>query len=103
MLPAPDKRMRCQTVSPLRDRRRSVSEPAPLPQRNTADNAHLGSRVRCLLFHGKEVEHDYDATFELLVSRGAEVSQEPIDQPYGVRDCAFRDPAGNEIKIQQTA
>ncbi|WP_183092585.1 VOC family protein [Nocardioides stalactiti] len=46
---------------------------------------------------------DVDATFDLLQSRGAEVAQEPIDQPYGVRDCAFRDPAGNEIKIQQTA
>ena len=46
---------------------------------------------------------DVDATFDLLQSRGAEVAQEPIDQPYGVRDCAFRDPAGNEIRIQQTA
>lgn len=43
-----------------------MDEISPLPQRNTADNAHLGSRVRCLLFHGKEVEHDYDATFEHL-------------------------------------
>ena len=44
---------------------------------------------------------DVDATFDELQGRGAEVSQEPIDQPYGIRDCAFRDPAGNEIKIQQ--
>jgi AraC-like DNA-binding protein len=43
-----------------------VDELASLPQRNTADNAHLGSRVRCLLFQGKEVEHDYDATFDRL-------------------------------------
>ena len=34
---------------------------------------------------------------------GADVLQEPIDQPYGVRDCAFRDPAGNMIRIQQLA
>ena len=46
---------------------------------------------------------DVDSTFDTLQSRGAEVAQEPIDQPYGIRDCAFRDPAGNEIKIQQTA
>lgn len=40
---------------------------------------------------------DVDKTFEQVRSRGAEVMQEPIDQPYGVRDCAFRDPSGNMI------
>jgi uncharacterized glyoxalase superfamily protein PhnB len=44
---------------------------------------------------------DLDGTFERLQAGGAEVVQEPIDQPYGVRDCAFRDPAGNEIRINQ--
>jgi predicted enzyme related to lactoylglutathione lyase len=44
---------------------------------------------------------DVDATFEQLQASGAEVVQEPIDQPYGVRDCAFRDPAGNHIRIQE--
>jgi hypothetical protein len=34
---------------------------------------------------------------------GAEVIQEPIDQPYGVRDCAFRDPAGNQVRFSQVA
>jgi catechol 2,3-dioxygenase-like lactoylglutathione lyase family enzyme len=43
---------------------------------------------------------DVDGTFEQLQASGAEVVQEPIDQPYGVRDCAFRDPAGNLIRIQ---
>lgn len=43
-----------------------------------------------------------DATFEQLVAKGAEVVQEPTDQPYGVRDCAIRDPAGNLIRIQET-
>jgi len=42
---------------------------------------------------------DLDGTFEQLQARGAEVVQEPIDQPYGIRDCAFRDPAGNHIRI----
>ena len=44
---------------------------------------------------------DVDATFDQLQGRGAEVVQEPVDQPYGVRDCAFRDPAGNMIRLQQ--
>jgi uncharacterized glyoxalase superfamily protein PhnB len=42
-----------------------------------------------------------DATFERLEAGGAEVVQEPIDQPYGLRDCAFRDPAGSLIRIQE--
>ncbi len=46
---------------------------------------------------------DVDALFERLVERGADVVQEPIDQPYGVRDCAFRDPAGNLLRINQAA
>ncbi|OLT01085.1 glyoxalase [Pseudonocardia sp. CNS-004] len=41
---------------------------------------------------------DLDGTFERLQT-GAEVVQEPTDQPWGVRDCAFRDPAGNMIRI----
>ncbi len=45
---------------------------------------------------------DVDSVFERLeASDAAEVVQEPTDQPYGVRDCAFRDPAGNMIRIQQ--
>lgn len=44
---------------------------------------------------------DCDATFERIRSSGAEVVQEPIDQPYGVRDCAFRDPAGNLLRFNQ--
>jgi catechol 2,3-dioxygenase-like lactoylglutathione lyase family enzyme len=44
---------------------------------------------------------DLDGTFERLQASGAEVVQEPIDQPYGVRDCAVRDPAGNLIRIQK--
>ncbi|ABP54661.1 VOC family protein [Salinispora tropica] len=42
-----------------------------------------------------------DEVFERVQASGAEVVQEPIDQAYGVRDCAFRDPAGNLIRIQQ--
>ena len=45
---------------------------------------------------------DCDAAFEHIRAGGAEVLQEPIDQPYGVRDCAFRDPAGNMLRIIQS-
>jgi uncharacterized glyoxalase superfamily protein PhnB len=44
---------------------------------------------------------DLDATFERLQSGDAEVVQEPTEQPYGVRDCALRDPAGNMVRIQE--
>jgi catechol 2,3-dioxygenase-like lactoylglutathione lyase family enzyme len=44
---------------------------------------------------------DLDGVFERLQASDAEVVQEPIEQPYGVRDCAFRDPAGNLIRIQE--
>ncbi|WP_043614596.1 VOC family protein [Nonomuraea candida] len=44
---------------------------------------------------------DLDDAFEQLRARDAEVVQEPTEQPYGVRDCAFRDPAGNLIRIQE--
>jgi catechol 2,3-dioxygenase-like lactoylglutathione lyase family enzyme len=43
---------------------------------------------------------DLDATFERLQASDADIVQEPIEQPYGVRDCAVRDPAGNLIRIQ---
>ncbi|MCT7351676.1 VOC family protein [Streptomyces sp. 15-116A] len=42
-----------------------------------------------------------DETFEKVQARDIEVVQEPTDQPYGVRDCAFRDPAGNLVRIQE--
>jgi catechol 2,3-dioxygenase-like lactoylglutathione lyase family enzyme len=45
--------------------------------------------------------HDLDGTFDKLQAGDAEVVQEPIEQPYGVRDCAFRDPAGNLIRIKE--
>jgi uncharacterized glyoxalase superfamily protein PhnB len=44
---------------------------------------------------------DLDGAFERLQAGDAEVVQEPTDQPYGIRDCSFRDPAGNLIRIQE--
>jgi uncharacterized glyoxalase superfamily protein PhnB len=44
---------------------------------------------------------DLDETFAKLESSGAEIVQEPIEQPYGIRDCAVRDPAGNLLRINE--
>ena len=44
---------------------------------------------------------DLDAAFDQVQATGAEVVQEPAEQPYGIRDCAFRDPAGNLIRINE--
>jgi catechol 2,3-dioxygenase-like lactoylglutathione lyase family enzyme len=44
---------------------------------------------------------DLDATFEKLRASGAEIVQEPTDQPWGTRDCALRDPSGNLVRIDQ--
>ncbi len=46
---------------------------------------------------------DLDAVFERVRASGAEVLQEPMDQPWGPRDCAFRDPSGNMVRISQAA
>ena len=45
--------------------------------------------------------HDLDDTFDKVQAGDAEVVQEPMMQPYGIRDCAFRDPAGNLVRIQE--
>jgi len=44
---------------------------------------------------------DLDVTFAKLAANGADIVQEPIEQPYGVRDCAVRDPAGNLLRINE--
>jgi uncharacterized glyoxalase superfamily protein PhnB len=45
--------------------------------------------------------HDLDGTFERMQAGDAEVVQEPTDQPYGIRDCSVRDPAGNLVRMQE--
>ena len=55
-----------------------------------------GSYARIIL-----ATKDLDSTFERVQASGADVIQEPTDQPYGVRDCAFRDPAGNHVRINE--
>lgn len=46
---------------------------------------------------------DLDGAFERLQANDADIVQEPTDQPYGIRDCALRDPAGNLIRLQEVA
>ena len=45
--------------------------------------------------------NDLDGEFNRIQAKGAEVAHEPTDQPYGIRDCAFRDPSGNLVRINQ--
>ena len=65
-------------------------------QRTIAEMMAKGTYATILL-----ATKDVDDAFERLQAGDAEVVQEPTDQPYGVRDCAFRDPAGNLLRIQQ--
>ena len=65
-------------------------------RRMIAEMMAKGSYARIIL-----ATEDLDGTFERLQAGGAEVVQEPVEQPYGVRDCAFRDPAGNLIRISE--
>jgi catechol 2,3-dioxygenase-like lactoylglutathione lyase family enzyme len=65
-------------------------------RRTVAQMMAKGTFARVLL-----ATTDLDGAFARLQAAGAEVVQEPIDQPYGVRDCAFRDPAGNLIRLQE--
>jgi predicted enzyme related to lactoylglutathione lyase len=46
---------------------------------------------------------DLDGTFARVRDSGAEVLQEPTEQPWGVRDCAFRDPAGNQVRFNEVS
>ena len=65
-------------------------------RRTIAEMMAKGSYAR-ITFAAK----DLDAEFERLAAAGVDVVEEPTDQPYGVRDCAIRDPAGNLIRINQ--
>ena len=76
--------------------------PEQYPDISPADRDAMAALVAKGLLPGLIfATEDCDATFEQLRAAGAEVLQEPIDQPYGVRDCAFRDPAGNMLRFSQ--
>jgi catechol 2,3-dioxygenase-like lactoylglutathione lyase family enzyme len=79
-----------------------LEPPAANPDTSAADRKAIEELVVKGLMRGVVFSvDDVGATFERLRASGAEVLQEPIDQGYGVRDCAFRDPSGNLIRINQ--
>ena len=96
--------MRWITVGPAGQPGTSIvlSPPAATPgltddeRRTIAEMMAKGSYAVILL-----ATTDLDSTFERVRAGGAEIVQEPTEQPYGVRDCAFRDPAGNLVRIQE--
>ena len=65
-------------------------------RRTIAEMMAKGSFARIIL-----ATADLDGLFARLQASGAEVAQEPVEQPYGIRDCAVRDPAGNLLRIQE--
>ncbi|RRS01797.1 VOC family protein [Glycomyces terrestris] len=79
-----------------------LEPPLADPNASEADRQAMNEFLAKGLLRGVIFEtDDVDATFERISSAGADVLQEPMDQPYGVRDCAFRDPAGNMLRFNQ--
>lgn len=95
--------MRWVTVgSPAQDVEIVLEPPLADPNAAPADRqAMAGLLAKGLLRGVIFTTDDVDATFERVRAAGADVLQEPIDQPYGVRDCAFRDPAGNMVRFHR--
>ncbi|OBG55106.1 MULTISPECIES: VOC family protein [unclassified Mycobacterium] len=97
-------KMRWITVGPPNQPDTSIvlNPPAANPgitedeRRTIAEMMAKGSYATLLL-----ATNDLDRTFERLQADDVDIVQEPTDQPYGLRDCAVRDPAGNLIRIQQ--
>jgi catechol 2,3-dioxygenase-like lactoylglutathione lyase family enzyme len=96
--------MRWLTVGPVDQPGTSIvlNPPAANPgitddeRRTIAEMMAKGTYAALLL-----ATKDLDGAFERLQASDAEIVQEPTEQPYGVRDCAVRDPAGNMIRIQE--
>ncbi|MEV7413966.1 VOC family protein [Streptomyces sp. NPDC089919] len=79
-----------------------LEPPAADPGTSPADKQALAELMAKGLLRGVIfATEDCDATFERISAAGGEVLQEPMDQPYGMRDCAFRDPAGNLLRFTQ--
>ena len=80
-----------------------LEPPIADPNASPADKAAMAEllakgQLRGVIFD----TDDCDSTFDRIRSAGGEVLQEPVDQPYGVRDCAFRDPSGNMLRFSQS-
>jgi catechol 2,3-dioxygenase-like lactoylglutathione lyase family enzyme len=79
-----------------------LEPPVADPDASQADKEAAASLLAKGLLRGVIfATDDCDATFQRIRAAGAEVLQEPTDQFYGVRDCAFRDPAGNMLRFSQ--
>ncbi|WP_419993524.1 VOC family protein [Streptomyces boninensis] len=79
-----------------------LETPAADPNASAADRQATEELLAKGLLRGVNFHTDNcDATFEKVRAAGGEVLQEPMDMPYGMRDCAFRDPAGNMIRFMQ--
>jgi uncharacterized glyoxalase superfamily protein PhnB len=79
-----------------------LEPPAADPNASPADRKALAELLAKGMLRGVIfATDDVDATFERIRAAGAEVVQEPIDQHYGVRDCAFRDPSGTMLRFNQ--
>jgi uncharacterized glyoxalase superfamily protein PhnB len=97
-------KMRWITVGPADDTATAIvlAPPAVDPgitddeRRTIAEMMAKGTYAMLLL-----ATKDLDAAFAKLKAGGAEIVEEPTEQPYGIRDCSVRDPAGNMIKIQE--
>jgi predicted enzyme related to lactoylglutathione lyase len=75
----------------------AIGPPVPPADRETIAALLAKGSLPAVIFAADDV----DATFARLVEAGTEVMTEPADQPYGVRDCAVRDPSGNHIRFSQ--
>ncbi|MCT9009617.1 VOC family protein [Streptomyces rhizosphaerihabitans] len=96
--------MRWVTVgSPLQPDVEIVLEPpAADPDASPADKQAMAELLAKGMLRGVIFSTtDCDELFERVRASGAEVLQEPVDQPYGLRDCAFRDPAGNLLRFAE--
>jgi predicted enzyme related to lactoylglutathione lyase len=96
--------MRWTTVGPTAQPDVSIVLEPPLadPNASPADRKVMKEMLAKDLLRGVIFStDDCDATFEHIRAGGGEVLQEPMDQPFGVRDCAFRDPSGNLIRFSQ--
>jgi catechol 2,3-dioxygenase-like lactoylglutathione lyase family enzyme len=99
-------RMRWITVGPAGqpDTAIVLTPPAVDPGINDDERSTILELMAKGSFGGIVLETpEVDAAFAEIEAKGADVVQEPIDQPYGLRDCAFRDPAGNMVRLQQSA
>jgi predicted enzyme related to lactoylglutathione lyase len=96
--------MRWVTVGPETQPDVNIVLEPPLadPNASAADRQTLSDLLAKGLLRGVNfATDDCDAIFERIRAGGGEVLQEPMDQPYGVRDCAFRDPSGNHLRFSE--